>query len=127
VAELDGHGPGPTVAGGWETIRFAGLADSPVATWEGRSVSEIATAMGMSTGAVVVRAVMQTEGRACIIVDHGHLDNVRALTNGDGHLVGSDGIMGSDIPHPRATGTFLRFLAWAKAGLINVSPEEMVA
>ncbi|MDR5699555.1 N-acyl-D-amino-acid deacylase family protein [Agromyces aerolatus] len=127
AAELDAAGPGATVAGGWDTIFLAGLDGTAIAGWEARTVAALAAATRSTSGAVVVRAIQETSGRACIVVDHGHLANVHALTQGAGHLVGSDGIMGSGIPHPRATNAFFRFLSWAATGTISVSVEEMVA
>lgn len=127
AAELDAAGPGPTVAGGWESIHLVGLGDGDAARWESRTVADIAADTGSGAGSIVVRALEATRGAACLIVDHGHLDNVRALTGAQGHLVGSDGVMGSGRPHPRVTNAFFRFLAWARAGAVPVSVEEMVA
>ncbi|MEV8136750.1 amidohydrolase family protein [Microbacterium aurantiacum] len=127
AAEIDAAGPGPTVAGGWESIHLVGLGDSDAARWESRTVADIAADTGSGAGAIVVRALEATRGAACLIVDHGHLENVRALTGAEGHLVGSDGIMGSGQPHPRVTNAFFRFLAWARADAVPVSIEEMVA
>lgn len=127
AAEIDRVGPGETVAGGWRTIYLVGLADSDVENWDSSTVAHIASELGISAGTVVVRALHATGGSASLIVDHGHVENVHALTGRTGHLVGSDGIMGSGQPHPRVTHAFFRFLAWSRMGTIPVSPEEMIA
>lgn len=131
-ALIDRLGPGPTVAVGWERIRLAGLASSELvhcglAAWDGKSVSEVAALTQRTAAEVVLDTVIATRGNACIIVDQGYRSNVIRIAEGDGHLVGSDGIMGSGIPHPRVANSFFRFLAWAEHGTVAVSPSEMVA
>lgn len=127
AAEIDRVGPGETVAGGWETIYLVGLADSDVEKWDSCTVARIASESRISPGTAVVSALHATGGGASLIVNHGHMENVHALTGREGHLVGSDGIMGSGQPHPRVTHTFFRFLAWSRMRTIPVSPEEMIA
>ena len=125
--ELDMRGPGPTVSVGWDSVLLAGLASTELAEWDSRAVSTIAVAEGKTSGEVVVEAVRRLAGRACILVPQGHMDNVRTIAGGPRQVVGSDGIPGSGVPHPRASGTFLRFLRWARDGVIPVSVAEMVA
>jgi N-acyl-D-aspartate/D-glutamate deacylase len=90
-------------------------------------VSSIAAAEGTTSGAVVVETVRRLAGNACILVPQGHMDNVRTIASGRRQVVGSDGIPGSGVPHPRASGTFLRFLRWARDGVIPVPVGDMVA
>lgn len=127
AAELDTGGPGATVAGGWDTISLAGFDGTRLANWEALRVDEIASATRLTCGEVVVRAFEETRGQACVVVDHGHWANVQALAEPGGHLVGSDGIMGSGLPHPRVTSAFFRFLSWASTGAMSVTVEEMVS
>jgi len=51
---------------------------------------------------------------------------VRRIAREPGHVVGSDGILGSGVPHPRAAGAFLRYLRWARDGVVPVEPGAMV-
>jgi N-acyl-D-amino-acid deacylase len=125
--ELDARGPGPTFAGGWNVIYVAGLHNTPLQRWDYRSVSHIAEEAGISCGSAVLQVFVQAEGKACVLVDQGHPDNVRLLASAAEHHVGSDGIMGSGIPHPRATNSFYRFLDWANRGVLEVPVEAMVA
>jgi N-acyl-D-amino-acid deacylase len=127
ASELDAGGPGATVSVGWDAVVLAGLASTELARWDSRAVSAIAAAEGTTSGAVVVEAVRRLAGNACILVPQGHLDNVRTIASAPRQVVGSDGIPGSGVPHPRASGAFLRFLRWARDGVIEVSVAEMVA
>lgn len=127
ATELDTRGPGPTFAAGWDAIYVAGLQGTSLERWDYWSIARIAEETATSCGRAVLRLFVQAQGRACVLVDQGHPDNIRTLASNGNHLVGSDGILGSGIPHPRATNSFYRFLDWANRGLLNVSVEQMVA
>jgi N-acyl-D-amino-acid deacylase len=127
ASELDARGPGATVSVGWDAVLLSGLASTQLAAWDGRAVGAIAAAERTTSGSVVVEAVRRLAGNACILVPQGHMDNVRTIARAGRQVVGSDGIPGSGVPHPRASGTFLRFLRWARDGVIPVPVGEMVA
>ncbi len=124
---LDAQGPGPTVAVGWEGFRLVGARLDGASVPDDTPLTEFASATGRTPGEAVVDLVVESGGGLAVLIEQGHLDNVRALVADPGHTVGSDGIMGSDVPHPRATGTFLRFLDWAHRGLVPVGVADMVA
>ncbi len=46
-----------------------------------------------------------------ILTHVGHDDNMRTIMQQPWHMGGSDGLMAGDRPHPRAWGTFARYLA----------------
>jgi N-acyl-D-amino-acid deacylase len=127
AAELDAAGPGPTFAAGWDAIFVAGLQGTPLEGWDYWSIARIAEEAGISCGRAVLQVFVQAQARACVLVDQGHPDNIRTLANTGNHLVGSDGILGSGIPHPRATNSFYRVLDWANRGVLDVTVEQMVA
>jgi N-acyl-D-amino-acid deacylase len=127
AAELDAAGPGPTFAAGWDAIFVAGLQGTPLERWDYWSIARIAEEAAVSCGRAVLQVFVQAQSRACVLVDQGHPDNIRTLASTGNHLVGSDGILGSGIPHPRATNSFYRFLDWANRGVLDVTVEQMVA
>src|SRR6185369_4665275 len=53
-------------------------------------------------------------------------DNVRTILQHPAHMAGSDGIVVGDRPHPRAWGTFARYLSEYVRELGLVRLEEMV-
>lgn len=125
--ELDALGPGPTVAAGWETIHVAGLEATRLRSWNYRSITELAEETGETCGSIVLQVFLETAGSACVLVDQGHPDNIRDLATAPEHLVGSDGILGAGMPHPRVSNSFFRFLDWANRGLLPVTVETMIA
>lgn len=126
AAELDARGPGATFAAGWDAIYVAGLQGTPLERWDYWTIARIAEEATLSCGRAVLQIFVQAQGRACVLVDQGHPDNIRTLASTDNHLVGSDGILGSGMPHPRATNSFYRFLDWANRDVLDVSVEGMV-
>ncbi len=56
----------------------------------------------------------------------GHEDNVRTILQHPAHMAGSDGIVVGERPHPRAWGTFARYLSEYVRELKLVRLEEMV-
>lgn len=121
AAELDQRGPGATVAVGWEGFLLAATGHVEL---DGRRLVDAATDRGRTPGEMVVDLC----GRAApaVLIEQGHIGNVRAIAADHRHRGGSDGIMGSGMPHPRATGTFMRWLRWARDGEVDISVPEMV-
>jgi N-acyl-D-amino-acid deacylase len=127
AVELDANGPGATFAVGWDGLILAGLAGSADADLDGRSVAEAASLRGCSAGSLVVALAEAHDLLACVLARQGHLSNVRRVAREPGHVVGSDGILGSGVPHPRAAGAFLRYLRWARDGVLPIEPAAMIA
>jgi N-acyl-D-amino-acid deacylase len=62
-----------------------------------------------------------------VVLHVGDEENVRAIMAYPGHLVGSDGLLVGDRPHPRAWGTFPRYLGHYVRDLGVIPLEECVA
>jgi N-acyl-D-aspartate/D-glutamate deacylase len=127
AARLDREGTGATIAVGWDQVLLSGLAGTVLRQWDSRTVADVARSQGRTSGEVVVEVVRRLAGRVCILVEQGHAENVRAIASSPQQVAGSDGIHGSGVPHPRASGAFLRFLRWARDGVVDVGVGEMVA
>jgi N-acyl-D-amino-acid deacylase len=54
--------------------------------------------------------IADEELKASCIIFAGHEGNVRAIMQDRRHMVGSDGILTGNRPHPRSYGTFARYL-----------------
>lgn len=121
AADLDQRGPGATVAVGWDGFILAGTQDPDL---DGRRLVDAANDRGHTPGEMVVE--LCRDSAPAVLIEQGHLANVRLIAADPRHRGGSDGLMGSGIPHPRATGTFLRWLRWARDGMVDVSVAEMV-
>lgn len=102
----------------WETIEISGVSDASLTPYVGRRLTDWATA----------RHLMLTDRLGTTILQHvGHEENVRAIMRHPVHTGGSDGILQGTKPHPRAYGTFPRYLGHyvRESGVLSL--EECVA
>ncbi len=111
----------------WDTIQISGVANADLAGLVGSTIAEIASREGRS-GTDVFFDLLRRDELATTILQHvGHEDNVRAIMQHRTHMGGSDGILVGDRPHPRAWGTFPRYLAHYSRELGLLGLEECVA
>ncbi|WP_137993644.1 N-acyl-D-amino-acid deacylase family protein [Streptomyces vilmorinianum] len=102
----------------WDTIEVSGVSDPGLADAVGRRLDGWATA----------RRLLLADRLGSTILQHvGHEDNVRAIMRHRVHTGGSDGILQGLKPHPRAYGTFPRYLGTYVREEGVLSLEECVA
>ncbi|THA24763.1 D-aminoacylase [Streptomyces sp. RKND-216] len=97
----------------WDTIEVSGVAhpdDPALATHVGRTVAAVAHDRGEEPFAVARRLLLADRLGTTILQHVGHEENVRAIMRHRAHTGGSDGILHGAKPHPRAYGTFPRYL-----------------
>ncbi|MFJ6666489.1 amidohydrolase family protein [Streptomyces sp. NPDC091383] len=94
----------------WETVEVSGVTDPALGAYVGRTVRELAAAGGRSPWEVARRLLIEDRLGTTVLQHVGHEDNVRALMRHCAHTGGSDGILRGAKPHPRAYGTFPRYL-----------------
>ena len=94
----------------WSTIEISGVGD-PALSWAvGRTVAQLAAERGRS-GSDVFADLLLADRLAPTILQHvGNEENVRAIMRHPAHTGGSDAILVGEKPHPRAWGTFPRYL-----------------
>lgn len=95
----------------WRTIQISGVANPALADRVGRTVAEIAQGSGRSATEEFFDLLVQDNLATTILQHVGHEENVRAIMAHRTHCGGSDAILVGDRPHPRAWGTFPRYLA----------------
>jgi N-acyl-D-amino-acid deacylase len=111
----------------WASIEINGVRDTANAHLVGRSVAASAAVAGLSpTDLYFDTLVAEQLGTSCLM-HVGHEDNVRAIMRHPAHTGGSDGLLVGERPHPRAWGTFPRYLARYVRELGVLSLEECVA
>ncbi|ARQ67453.1 N-acyl-D-amino-acid deacylase family protein [Streptomyces marincola] len=108
----------------WDTVRVSGARD-PAAV--GRTVAELAAASGRSPFEVFCARLVEDELSTTILHFVGNEENVRAIMRHRAHTGGSDGLLGQARPHPRARGTFPRYLGRYVRELGVLGLEECVA
>lgn len=95
----------------WSTIQISGVKNPTLAGSVGQTVAELATSSGRPPSDVFFDLLIN-DGLATTILQHvGHEENVRAIMAHRTHCGGSDAILVGAQPHPRAWGTFPRYLA----------------
>ena len=95
----------------WDTIQISGVRNPALSSYVGRTVAEIAEESGRA-GTDVFFEILVEDRLATTILQHvGHEENVQAIMRHPAHCGGSDAILVGDRPHPRAWGTFPRYLA----------------
>jgi N-acyl-D-amino-acid deacylase len=124
VTGSDGHHGVPV---DWRTVEISGVGNTALADRVGRSIAELAQASG-SEPFDVFRRLLVTDRLATTIVHHvGNEENVREIMRHPAHCGGSDGLLIGARPHPRAWGTFPRYLGHYSRELGVLGLEECVA
>ncbi|MFI1162493.1 amidohydrolase family protein [Streptomyces sp. NPDC020801] len=111
----------------WGTIEISGVTDPALAGYVGRTVGESAARRGEAPWATARRLLVEDRLGTTILQHVGHEENVRAIMRHRVHTGGSDGILQGAKPHPRAYGTFPRYLGRYVRELGVLSLEECVA
>ncbi|WP_348789655.1 D-aminoacylase [Leifsonia sp. NPDC080035] len=94
----------------WDTIEISGVRNTALSDRVGRTVRELAVASGRAPSDVFFD-LLTTDRLGTGILQHvGDEGNVRAIMRHRTHTGGSDGILVGGKPHPRAWGTFPRYL-----------------
>ncbi|MEU7424139.1 D-aminoacylase [Streptomyces sp. NPDC040750] len=111
----------------WETIEISGVRDPALGDLVGRTVREAAGLRGESPWTTARRLLVGDRLGTTILQHVGHEENVRAIMRHRAHTGGSDGILQGAKPHPRAYGTFPRYLGHYVRELGVLTLEECVA
>jgi N-acyl-D-amino-acid deacylase len=108
----------------WDTVEIAGSRDASAV---GRTVAQLAAERGRTAFDVCVGLLLHDELRTTILQHVGNEEYVRAVMRHRVHTGGSDGLLAAGRPHPRAWGTFPRYLAHyvRETGVLGL--EECVA
>ncbi|MEW2353786.1 D-aminoacylase [Spirillospora sp. NPDC029432] len=108
----------------WETIEIAGSRDPDAV---GRTIAELAAASGRTPFDTYCDRLLADDLGTTILQHVGDEPNVQAIMRHPAHTGGSDGLLAPAKPHPRAWGTFPRYLGHYTRELGVLSLEECVA
>nr|WP_030431931.1 D-aminoacylase [Allokutzneria albata] len=111
----------------WTTIEINGTRREENAHLVGHSVAESARAAGCAPSELYFDTLISERMGTSCLMHVGHEENVRAIMRHPAHTVGSDGLLVGERPHPRAWGTFPRYLARYVRELGVLSLAECVA
>ncbi|MER7787465.1 D-aminoacylase [Streptomyces sp. NPDC097640] len=127
VMEVEGADGCHGVPIAWDTIEISGVGDPALAAYVGRTVAQSARERGEAPWDTARRLLLEDRLGSTILQHVGHEDNVRAIMQHPVHTGGSDGVLHGAKPHPRAYGTFPRYLGHYVRELGVLSLEECVA
>ncbi|WP_042403595.1 N-acyl-D-amino-acid deacylase family protein [Streptacidiphilus carbonis] len=111
-AALEQHGSDGChgVVADWDTVQVSGVRNPALRSAVGLTVARLAARDGTDPFSAYVR-LLREDGLGTTVLQHvGHEENVRAIMRHPAHTGGSDGLLVGDRPHPRAWGTFPRYL-----------------
>ncbi|RZQ62941.1 N-acyl-D-amino-acid deacylase family protein [Amycolatopsis suaedae] len=95
----------------WNAIEINGVRNSDNAPLVGHTVAESAERAGVAPAELYFDVLVSERLGTSCLMHVGHEENVQAIMRHRTHTGGSDGLLVGDRPHPRAWGTFPRYLA----------------
>ncbi|GGM70606.1 N-acyl-D-amino-acid deacylase [Longimycelium tulufanense] len=111
----------------WDAIEINGVRRAENNALVGFSVAESARRAGRSPAQFYFEVLLAEQLGTSCLMHVGHEGNVRAIMRHPAHTVGSDGLLVGERPHPRAWGTFPRYLGRYVRELGVLGLEECVA
>lgn len=110
----------------WETLEISGVTNPQLDALVGKTIEQIARETGQDAFDVFIDILLRDQMATGILQHVGHEENVQAIMVHKTHTGGSDGILVGGKPHPRAWGTFPRYLGHYSRELGLLELEEMV-
>ncbi|HEX4221487.1 MAG TPA: D-aminoacylase [Pseudonocardiaceae bacterium] len=111
----------------WDWIEINGVRDERIAHLVGHTVGDSARHVGIQPSELYFNTLITDNLGSSCLMHVGDEHNVRAIMRHGTHTAGSDGLLCGDRPHPRAWGTFPRYLARYVRELGVLSLEDCVA
>ena len=94
----------------WPSIVIAGVTHKHNEKYVGVRLVEAAAAEGKEPVEFYLDLIVDEDFKISCILHSGYEPNVRAIMQHPKHMVGTDGILTGNRPHPRGYGTFARYL-----------------
>ena len=94
----------------WSAVEVSGVRDPRLASRVGRTIAALAATEGTPPAEAALDLLLADRLGTGILQHVGDEDNVRSIMRHPRHTGGSDGILVGAKPHPRAWGTFPRYL-----------------
>lgn len=121
AVEVTGCDGGHGIPTNWEEIQIGATSDPSLASYSGRRVAEIAQSQGKPAIEVFFELLQKDKLATSIIMHVGNEENVQLIMQHRVHMAGSDAILHGKTLHPRAYGTFPRYLGELRPHSLCVS------
>lgn len=127
AVEVTGCDGGHGLPTKWEDMEIGSTHHPSLASYSGRRVSEVAVERGEPPIETFYHILITDDLATGLILHIGNEENVRLIMQHATHMAGSDGILHGKSLHPRAYGTFPRFLGHYARDEQLMSIPDMVA
>lgn len=111
----------------WQCIEIAGINSDQLQHLVGQTIADAAQAADTTPAEFYLNLLSADDYRSTCLMHVGHETNVRHLMRHSTHMGGSDGLLHGTRIHPRAWGTFPRYLGYYARDIGLFSLEECVA
>lgn len=95
----------------WAVVTVSDAGPSPYGDWLGLSLAQVAERTGRPAFECFADLLVKSDLAATCVTFIGHEENLQAFMGDPEFMASSDGILVGARPHPRAWGTFARYLA----------------
>ncbi|CAH0045693.1 unnamed protein product [Clonostachys solani] len=127
AVEVTGCDGGHGIPTDWESIQIGTTVDPSLESYSGRRVAEVAESIGKPPIEVFFDILRKDRLATSCLMHVGHEENVRQIMQHQVHMAGSDAILHGKSVHPRAYGTFTRYLGHYARDLSIVPLPQMIA
>ena len=110
----------------WSRVQISNVKSAESGEWIGMRVDDAAKQSGSSTFDFVAELLLANEGEVSCVAFFGFEEAVQTIMAHPAHMVGSDGILTGEKPHPRAWGCHARYLGRYARELGVLTMEEAV-
>ncbi|OAA64109.1 D-aminoacylase [Akanthomyces lecanii RCEF 1005] len=125
--EVTGCDGGHGIPTNWDEIQIGSTAHEALAGYAGRRVAEVARSLGKPAIEVFYDILLKDRLATSCLMHIGDEENVRLIMKHEKHMSGSDAILHGETLHPRAYGTFTRYLGHYARDLGMFTVPQMMA
>ncbi|KAJ4165881.1 hypothetical protein LMH87_007491 [Akanthomyces muscarius] len=125
--EVTGCDGGHGIPTNWDEIQIGSTAHEALAGYAGRRVAEVARSLGKPAIEVFYDILLKDRLATSCLMHIGDEENVRLIMKHKKHMSGSDAILHGETLHPRAYGTFTRYLGHYARDLSMLTVPQMMA
>lgn len=126
AVEVTGCDGGHGIPTNWDEIEIGSTRHPDLCGMSGRRVADVARTTARLPIEVFFDVLVKDELSTACLMHIGNEENVRAIMLHSTHMGGSDGILHGDTLHPRAWGTFPRFIGYYARDMGMTTVPEMV-
>ncbi|KAM3431639.1 hypothetical protein NHJ13734_007221 [Beauveria thailandica] len=127
AVEVTGCDGGHGIPTNWDEIQIGSTQHQSLDGYAGKRVAEVARSLGKPAIDVFFDILVKDRLATSCLLHIGHEENVRAIMKHEKHMSGSDAILHGETLHPRAYGTFTRYLGHYARDLGMFTIPQMMA